>query len=89
MVDCPPAVNSVLCCRSLDVLCPHRLPGMVDYGLSTSCEFCAVRMMLCVPVVTGMIGYGLAKAAVHQLVQSLGAESSGMPTDSLAVAILP
>ena len=46
-------------------------------------------MMLCVPVVAGMIGYGLAKAAVHQLVQSLGAENSGMPTDSLAVAILP
>ena len=42
--------------------------------------------MVCV---TGMIGYGLAKAAVHQLVKSLAAEGSGMPSDSLAVAILP
>lgn len=37
----------------------------------------------------GMIGYGLAKAAVHQLVQSLAAPKSGLPKDSLAVAILP
>uniref|UniRef100_A0A1W7RAM1 Dihydropteridine reductase n=1 Tax=Hadrurus spadix TaxID=141984 RepID=A0A1W7RAM1_9SCOR len=37
----------------------------------------------------GMIGYGLAKAAVHQLVQSLAAPKSGLPTDALAVAILP
>ncbi|XP_076470164.1 dihydropteridine reductase-like [Babylonia areolata] len=37
----------------------------------------------------GMIGYGLAKAAVHQLVKSLGQDNSGMPPDSIAVAILP
>ncbi|KAL8600552.1 hypothetical protein ACOMHN_005046 [Nucella lapillus] len=37
----------------------------------------------------GMIGYGLAKAAVHQLTQSLGGQKSGMPPDSAAVAILP
>lgn len=37
----------------------------------------------------GMIGYGLAKAAVHQLTKSLGAKDSGLPEDSLAVAILP
>ncbi|KAL8564374.1 hypothetical protein ACOMHN_057396 [Nucella lapillus] len=37
----------------------------------------------------GMVGYGLAKAAVHQLVKSLGEENSGMPPDSIAVAILP
>lgn len=36
-----------------------------------------------------MIGYGMAKAAVHQLTRSLGAEGSGLPADSLAVAIMP
>ncbi|XP_067658045.1 dihydropteridine reductase-like [Haliotis asinina] len=37
----------------------------------------------------GMIGYGLAKAAVHQLVKSLAANESGMPANSLSAAILP
>ncbi|PNF31514.1 Dihydropteridine reductase [Cryptotermes secundus] len=37
----------------------------------------------------GMIGYGMAKAAVHQLTKSLAAENSGLPPNSLAVAILP
>lgn len=37
----------------------------------------------------GMIGYGMAKAAVHQLTKSLAGKDSGMPDDSLVVAILP
>ncbi|KAL3863519.1 hypothetical protein ACJMK2_005272 [Sinanodonta woodiana] len=37
----------------------------------------------------GMIGYGMAKAAVHQLVKSLAAPNSGLPPKSNAVAILP
>ncbi|XP_062991605.1 dihydropteridine reductase [Elgaria multicarinata webbii] len=37
----------------------------------------------------GMIGYGLAKAAVHQLCQSLSGPNSGLPPGSAAVAILP
>lgn len=36
-----------------------------------------------------MIGYGLAKAAVHQLTKSLAQEKSGLPDDSLVVSILP
>jgi len=36
-----------------------------------------------------MAGYGMAKAAVHQLVNSLAGSKSGMPADSLSVAILP
>jgi dihydropteridine reductase len=36
-----------------------------------------------------MIGYGLAKAAVHQLVQSLAAKKSGIPDKSAVLAILP
>lgn len=38
---------------------------------------------------TGMIGYGMAKAAVHQLTKSLAAKDSGLPEDSLVAAILP
>lgn len=38
---------------------------------------------------TGMIGYGMAKAAVHQLTKSLATENSGLPANSLAVSILP
>jgi len=36
-----------------------------------------------------MIGYGLAKAAVHQLTKSLGASGSGLPAGAGVVAILP
>ncbi|XP_043247862.1 dihydropteridine reductase [Colletes gigas] len=37
----------------------------------------------------GMIGYGMAKAAVHQLTKSLAVKESGLPKDSLVSAILP
>ncbi|KAL7863600.1 hypothetical protein SRHO_G00125840 [Serrasalmus rhombeus] len=37
----------------------------------------------------GMVGYGMAKAAVHQLCQSLSGENSGLPAGAVAVAILP
>lgn len=37
----------------------------------------------------GMIGYGIAKAAVHQLTKSLSEAGSGMPENSLVVSILP
>lgn len=36
-----------------------------------------------------MIGYGMAKAAVHQLCKSLAAEGGGLPKDSTVLAILP
>jgi len=35
------------------------------------------------------MGYGMAKATVHQLVKSVAADNSGMPKDSTTVAILP
>lgn len=38
---------------------------------------------------TGMIGYGIAKAAVHSLTKTLAAKDSGLPGNSLSVAILP
>lgn len=37
----------------------------------------------------GMMGYGMAKAAVHQLTKSLAGKDSGLPANSLVVAILP
>ncbi|XP_057187299.1 dihydropteridine reductase [Triplophysa rosa] len=37
----------------------------------------------------GCIGYGMAKAAVHQLCQSLSGQNSGLPPGSAAIAILP
>lgn len=37
----------------------------------------------------GMMGYGMAKAAVHQLTKSLAAKDSGLPADSLVASILP
>lgn len=36
-----------------------------------------------------MIGYGMAKAAVHQLVKSLAADKSGVSPDATVLAILP
>ena len=38
---------------------------------------------------TGMMGYGLAKAAVHQFVASLAAPKSGLPDGAMVAAILP
>jgi dihydropteridine reductase len=37
----------------------------------------------------GMIGYGMAKAAVHQLTKSLAAEGSGLPQGTFVAATLP
>ncbi|XP_018578331.1 dihydropteridine reductase [Anoplophora glabripennis] len=37
----------------------------------------------------GMIGYGLGKAAVHQLTKSLAQKESGLPEGASVVAILP
>ncbi|XP_070500009.1 dihydropteridine reductase [Chironomus tepperi] len=37
----------------------------------------------------GMIGYGMAKAAVHQLTKSLASNGSGLPDNSFVASILP
>jgi len=37
----------------------------------------------------GMIGYGLAKAAIHHLTKSLADENGGLPTGAQALSILP
>uniref|UniRef100_A0A1A9ZR67 Dihydropteridine reductase n=1 Tax=Glossina pallidipes TaxID=7398 RepID=A0A1A9ZR67_GLOPL len=36
-----------------------------------------------------MIGYGLAKAGVHQLTRSLAAKNSGLPENAVVISILP
>lgn len=37
----------------------------------------------------GMMGYGMAKAAVHQLVKSLASDGSGLPDLACVLGILP
>eukprot|EP00051_Salpingoeca_urceolata_P025841 m.470911 g.470911 ORF g.470911 m.470911 type:complete len:236 (-) comp20372_c0_seq3:1587-2294(-) len=37
----------------------------------------------------GMLGYGMAKAAVHQLTKSLAAKGSGLPNNTSVVGLLP
>lgn len=37
----------------------------------------------------GMIGYGLSKAAIHQLTKSLADSNGGLPSGAQAYAILP
>ncbi|VDN20993.1 unnamed protein product [Gongylonema pulchrum] len=44
------------------------------------------------PVLKGtpdMLGYGMAKAAVHHLTRSLATDKSGLPEESTTLAILP
>jgi len=43
----------------------------------------------CVGGTPGMMGYGMAKAAVHQLVKSCGTEGSGLPAGSCTLGLLP
>ena len=47
------------------------------------------KALLCNIHYSGMMGYGMAKAAVHQLVKSLGSSGSGLPEGSCVLAILP
>ena len=37
----------------------------------------------------GMMGYGMAKAAIHQLTKSLASADSGLPSDAKTFALLP
>mmetsp|Transcript_45588 Transcript_45588/g.114722 ORF Transcript_45588/g.114722 Transcript_45588/m.114722 type:complete len:234 (-) Transcript_45588:1064-1765(-) len=37
----------------------------------------------------GMIGYGISKAATHQIVRSLAAEGGGLPSGARVAAVLP
>lgn len=59
------------------------------YVASANCITCGTLREIFCPWSAGMVGYGMAKAAVHQLCQSLAAKNSGMPSGAAAVAILP
>jgi len=43
----------------------------------------------CLTGTPGMMGYGMAKAAVHQLVKSLACSDSGLPSTACALGLLP
>lgn len=43
----------------------------------------------CLNGTSGMIGYGLAKAAVHQLTKSLAQDKGGLPAGAAVLTILP
>ena len=43
----------------------------------------------CTAGTPGMMGYGMAKAAVHQLVKSLASEGSGLPGETCVLGLLP
>lgn len=46
-------------------------------------------LVLSANLFSGMIGYGMAKAAVHQLMLSLQSRRGGLPKECTAVALLP
>ena len=84
---------------ALDMLHPfhalHRCPSFFPAssgpwrgGLRTHRWWAAVTEWFSPPF-PGMIGYGMAKGAVHQLCQSLAGKTSGMPPRSAAIAVLP
>lgn len=43
----------------------------------------------CLQYIVGMIGYGVAKSAVHHLTKSVAEESGGLPSNSCVLSILP
>lgn len=67
---------------------PPPLPGTVCVSFANWISSRTLHEIFC-PCSAGMVGYGMAKAAVHQLTQSLAAKNSGMPSGAVAVAILP
>ena len=62
------------------------------YNLNVMISYCN---FLCNPINTslflalGMIGYGMAKAAIHQLTYSLAQSNSGLPAGAVVATILP
>jgi dihydropteridine reductase len=58
-------------------------------ALSHTCMLCVYVCRLTDDCCAGMIGYGMAKAAVHQLVSSLSQQNSGLPADTTVLGILP
>ena len=70
----------------------YRTPAhdvFVDFMMFLCFLLSVWKCLICFIWFAGMIGYGMAKAAVHHLVQSLACPKSGLPPDSNVVAIVP
>ena len=59
------------------------------HGALWTCQWRPVVPEMFSACFPGMIGYGMAKAAVHQLCRSLAGKNSGLPPGAAAVALLP
>ena len=73
-------------CFIVVILAPLTVPVGLFHHIAPQPNF---SVNLCDVLMPGMIGYGMAKAAVHQLVQSLASEGSGLPKGVFVTAILP
>lgn len=82
--------RSMRCCSLLSLKKFLLVDFWCFYHKLAHSSVCCLPHQTCVFVWSaGMVGYGMAKAAVHQLCQSLAAKNSGMPSGAAAVAILP
>lgn len=64
-------------------------PGFLLNDNIYSTSYIFLHLLKINSIQLGMIGYGMAKAAVHQLTKSLAAKDSGLPSNSLVACILP
>lgn len=74
---------------SIDVPGSLFLASLGPPGALWTCRWQPVVTEMFSPRFPGMIGYGMAKAAVHQLCRSLAGKNSGLPPGAAAVALLP
>lgn len=71
-------------------------PGKCFY-ITWGIKICRVHELSCTIIfpfsifypLLGMMGYGMAKAAIHQLTQSLAGPNSGLPANAFVASILP
>lgn len=79
-------------CTSFELLCIPLCTCVISYwSHRCSCDRLQHIDILCFNPfsIEGMIGYGMAKAAVHQLTKSLAQANSGLPQGATVLSILP
>ena len=64
-------------------------PGSVAVRAHVHCLLVLPGAKPAVAGTPGMMGYGMAKAAVHQLVKSLASPGSGLPDLACVLGLLP
>lgn len=84
-----PTDSTLWCCMVLVTASVMQHHSLVIHPFSADVNMVRVHFIASFSLTSGMIGYGMAKAAVHQLTKSLAAENSGLPPNSLSVAIVP